>query len=119
MLPAEAFPSYLRFGRSRVPADVRVTFVMEFTSCLAVEMQVRRIRMRRWVKQGGCERWHHHAGQRLRPTAHHKADLLASAAPRSGRHSSARTIPGATRSMSGKKRATCSRVRDVNRFCII
>jgi hypothetical protein len=52
--------------------------------------------------------WAHH---RLRPTAHHRDDLVVPVVPGAGRHSSTRTIPGSARSVPSKNRATCSRVR--------
>jgi hypothetical protein len=56
--------------------------------------------------------------QRLWPTAPHRDDLAVSAVPGSGRHSSGRTIPGSTRSVPAKNRATSSRLRAVIRCCI-
>src|ERR1700722_20328497 len=51
------------------------------------------------------------ARHRLRPTAHHRDDLVVTVVPGAGRHSSTRTIPGSARSVPSKNRATCSRVR--------
>jgi len=57
--------------------------------------------------------------QRLRPSAHHRADLPVSPAAGSGRHSSTRTIPGSTWSMPAKNRAICSRVRPMYCCCAV
>jgi UvrD/REP helicase N-terminal domain/UvrD-like helicase C-terminal domain len=57
------------------------------------------------------------AGQRLRPTPHHRVDLLFSPASGSGRHSSTLTIPGSSRSRPAKKRSISSWLRPMYCCC--